>query len=126
MDPTVSYVTNGRTFGQGGDMQRLFMAAAIMALMHVGAANDEPLGSRAFVNDWANIVLTEALMHSVAFAPDGTLGIAVGSDGTILRTLDGGKSWTRPLNGSGTQRHLSAVQLINEKVGVAVGDGSTL
>ncbi len=52
------------------------------------------------------------------------LGWAVGSGGTILKTVDGGKKWKKVV--SGTTASLSAVFFFDEKQGWAVGANGTI
>lgn len=61
-------------------------------------------------------------LHSIAFA-DAQHGVAVGSGGTILRTEDGGKTWTATT--SGTRARLYSAHLADAQRGVAVG-GKTI
>ena len=51
-------------------------------------------------------------------------GWAVGSGGTILKTVDGGKKWKKMV--SGTTASLSAVFFFDEKQGWAVGANGTI
>jgi photosystem II stability/assembly factor-like uncharacterized protein len=61
---------------------------------------------------------------SINFA-DEQIGCIVGSSGTILRTIDGGKNWG--LQKSGTTKGLVSVRLIDDKNGYIVGlDGTIL
>jgi photosystem II stability/assembly factor-like uncharacterized protein len=46
-------------------------------------------------------------------------GTAVGQGGTILRTVDGGATWT--LQSSGTTNFLWAVSFVDASTGTAVG-----
>lgn len=51
-------------------------------------------------------------------------GTAVGDNGTILRTTDGGLNWTGQTSGTGA--HLRAVSFIDANTGTAVGTGGTI
>ena len=53
-----------------------------------------------------------------------TSGWAVGDAGTIIRTVDGGLSWTVQI--SGTAQNLNAVSFADATHGWAVGDGGTI
>jgi photosystem II stability/assembly factor-like uncharacterized protein len=55
---------------------------------------------------------------------DQNTAIAVGNDGTVLRTDNGGISWKHSV--SGTLNNLNSVRFINRQVGWAVGDGGTI
>src|SRR5262249_31968496 len=64
---------------------------------------------------------TDASLFGVVFV-NASVGTAVGLGGTILRTTDGGTTWT--LQYSGTTSHLFAVAFVNPNTGWAVGDPS--
>jgi photosystem II stability/assembly factor-like uncharacterized protein len=51
---------------------------------------------------------------------DSLVGVAVGAEGTIQRTVDGGQTWTAVE--SGTKRVLSVVAFSDERNGIAVGN----
>jgi photosystem II stability/assembly factor-like uncharacterized protein len=53
---------------------------------------------------------------------DNNTGTAVGANGTIVRTTDGGTTWA--LQSSGTSNHLYAVSFADASVGSAVGVGT--
>lgn len=59
----------------------------------------------------------------IAFA-DSNKGIAVGQNGTILNTSDGGNTWT--LRSGGTSAHLHGLAVVNALVASAVGDAGTI
>jgi photosystem II stability/assembly factor-like uncharacterized protein len=52
--------------------------------------------------------------------PSALVGYVCGSGGTILRTLDGGATWST--EHTGTTRRLNAVAFFNDRYGVVVGD----
>ncbi|MCA1620524.1 MAG: hypothetical protein LC795_14685 [Acidobacteria bacterium] len=58
-------------------------------------------------------------LFSVAFAPDGLHGWAVGSYGEAVRTSDGGRTWAP--QASGVRAHLFSVAFADASNGVAVG-----
>lgn len=76
-------------------------------------------------------------LHGVSFT-DANTGTAVGNVGTILRTTNGGATWTRQTSGttnggttwssqtSGTSNNLSGVFLRDANTGTAVGDKGTI
>ncbi|MBC7839500.1 MAG: hypothetical protein H7Y39_12800, partial [Nitrospiraceae bacterium] len=66
---------------------------------------------------------TEALLMGLYFRR-AEQGWAVGSSGTILKTVDGGKKWKKIA--SGTTASLSAVFFFDEKQGWAVGANGTI
>ncbi len=55
---------------------------------------------------------------------DANTGTAVGGDGTILRTTDGGANWM--IQSSGTTYDLNAVCFTDVNTGTAVGDEGTI
>src|SRR5262245_56530903 len=57
-------------------------------------------------------------------APDANTVIVVGASGTILRTADGGTTWTRLT--SPTFANLNAVTFSDAKTGIAVGGAGTI
>ena len=59
-----------------------------------------------------------------AVALDPSTVVAVGGFGTILRTDDGGDTWT--LQPSGTTEHLYGVSFVDANTGTAVGGGGTI
>src|SRR5688500_8894756 len=66
---------------------------------------------------------TEALLMGVYFRTP-LFGWAVGSSGTILKTVDGGKKWKKVA--SGTTASLSAVYFFDAKQGWVVGANGTI
>ena len=62
-------------------------------------------------------------INGAAFFDD-TLGYAVGQSGTILKTINGGNTWTRLV--SGTTATLRGVSFSDATHGVAVGDLGTI
>jgi photosystem II stability/assembly factor-like uncharacterized protein len=66
--------------------------------------------------------MTTSLL-AVSFV-DANIGTAVGDSGTILRTSDGGDSWT--LQSSGTHAALLGVSFVDANTGTAVGSGGTI
>jgi photosystem II stability/assembly factor-like uncharacterized protein len=66
---------------------------------------------------------TEAILMGLYFHTP-QLGWAVGSGGTLLKTVDGGKRWKKVV--SGTTASLSGVFFLDEKQGWAVGANGTI
>jgi photosystem II stability/assembly factor-like uncharacterized protein len=66
---------------------------------------------------------TNTQLRGVHFAGS-SIGATVGWPGTVLRTTDAGLTWIAQL--SGTNGTLWGVHLINERVGIAVGDGASI
>jgi hypothetical protein len=62
-------------------------------------------------------------LNSVSF-PHSHVGTVVGDFGTILRTTDGGITWSPQV--SGTTLDLNSVCFIDSSSGTAVGDGGTI
>ncbi|MBA3032251.1 MAG: sialidase [Gammaproteobacteria bacterium] len=63
---------------------------------------------------------TDATLTSVAFA-DVQLGLAVGHDATILRSVDGGSSWQKVFSDVEQLRPLLRVMFIDKQRAIAVG-----
>jgi photosystem II stability/assembly factor-like uncharacterized protein len=57
-------------------------------------------------------------------APTSQLAFACGSNGLVLKTINGGNTWDSV--GSGTRRNLNAINFVNERCGFAVGDSGTI
>src|SRR5215813_4098595 len=72
---------------------------------------------------WQNPLPQGNHLRAVA-APDSTAVVAVGGSGTILRTDDGGITWT--LQSSGTNNSLWAVSFVDANTGTAVGARGTI
>jgi len=67
---------------------------------------------------WQNPLPQGNILTSVFFT-DLNHGCAVGEAGTIIKTTDGGTTWT--LQNSGTTLRLTSVAFINSNTGYAVG-----
>lgn len=81
---------------------------------HIIVSNDE--GST-----WSQCITpTRAMLTAVAF-PDEQNGWAVGHDGVILRTADGGKSWTRQDKGDDLETVYLDVLFLDAQRGFVVG-----
>src|SRR5436190_24044288 len=83
-----------------------------LALLLVGALT--PLakaGDMRFFND--------AALHAVQFMDDGLEGWAVGDEGVIWHSTDGGKHWDR--QPSGTRASLRCVHFLNPAIGWVAG-----
>ncbi len=70
---------------------------------------------------WAEVYDTPPELYGVSMV-SATTGTAVGLQGTILRTTDGGGSWTPQV--SPTFQHLRSVSFVDEDTGIAVGYGA--
>ncbi len=81
-----------------------------------GAPNGEPSGWF-----WQNPLPAGAPLQAVA-PIDSQTAVAVGFEGTILRTNNGGETWT--IQPSGTSNFLRGVSFVDANVGVAVGDAA--
>ncbi|MFL6375126.1 MAG: WD40/YVTN/BNR-like repeat-containing protein, partial [Pyrinomonadaceae bacterium] len=73
---------------------------------------------------WQNPLPQGNPLYSIQFAPDKVTGYAVGSDGTILRTENGGFDWMR--QDARTTVSLSGVFVRDEDTAFAVGSRGTL
>lgn len=60
----------------------------------------------------------------LSVAKGGSLVVAVGENGALVRSADGGKSWTTIV--SGTTKHLRGVSIGGDKIVVIVGDEGTI
>jgi photosystem II stability/assembly factor-like uncharacterized protein len=69
------------------------------------------------------VCITSVALSAVACAGRSTCR-AVGGDGTILRTADGGKTWRR--ESSGTRNFLSGLACLSASTCIAVGPGGTI
>src|ERR1035438_8612212 len=67
---------------------------------------------------WQNPLPQGNILTSVYFT-DTNHGCAVGESGTIVKTADGGSTWT--LQNSGTMQRLTSVAFLNSTTGYAVG-----
>ena len=63
-------------------------------------------------------------LYSIRFAPDGKTGWIVGEDGLILKTDDGGQTWTT--QDIGNPNSLFKIAVIDEQNAVAVGDNGAI
>ena len=64
-------------------------------------------------------------LHDVAFIPQQQIGVAVGSDGTMLRTTNGGASWlpvSLPAGVNAINLTLRSIEFSTAGVGLIVGD----
>ncbi|MFC2085364.1 T9SS type A sorting domain-containing protein [Bacteroidota bacterium] len=73
-------------------------------------------------DDWIDVPGEGNTLYAVC-SPAFNIGIATGAFGTIIKTTDGGSSWTSRI--SGTDRSLRAVFFMNENIGMIVGSSST-
>ncbi len=68
-----------------------------------------------------NLDIVKPWLKSIHFFND-TVGVAVGYDGTIIRTTDGGNNWTHPVAPGNTyQRHFNSVFFIDNNTGYIAG-----
>jgi photosystem II stability/assembly factor-like uncharacterized protein len=72
---------------------------------------------------WQNPLPQGYVLNDVYFI-DNQNGWAVGYNGTILYTTDGGQSWLSQT--SGTTNHLKRIQFVDSQDGWAVGDNGTI
>lgn len=107
-----------------GDL--LGMAYAGPAAVGVGA-NGSIVRSLGDGGPWRNVVAggnEKKTLRSVAFA-DTVTGVAVGDNGAILRTTDGGLTWA-PAAQAATKQHLHCVSFADAQRGLAVGEVGTV
>src|SRR5438034_1339933 len=72
---------------------------------------------------WQNPLPQGNNVRDVSFV-DASTGTVVGEHGTIVRTTDGGNSWT--IQSSGTTQNLWAVSFVDANNGTAVGESGTI
>src|SRR5713101_7002233 len=72
---------------------------------------------------WLNPLPQGNTLLGVSFM-DANAGTAVGYNGTILRTLNGGKTWT--IQSSGTTNYLHGLSFTDPNMGTVVGDSGTI
>ena len=100
----------------GGLLFRALVCYAMICCASVTAAEPFPELPPDYAQD--SELREDASLHAVAFASP-SLGIAVGDRGTILRTDDGGSSWT--LIDSDVWCRLDDVLWINQRQAIVVG-----
>jgi len=93
-----------------------------MGLNHTRAAIAEAEKARSEVPVRRINVPSKADLFSICKTTDGTL-FAVGEKGTILRSRDGGETWTAVESGSDAV--LRRVRFLDKNVGWAIGDGGS-
>src|SRR4051812_31584762 len=109
--------------GGGHPMKRLRLsaalacAAALLAALPALAPASVQVGSSGW--QWGNPLPQGNTLRSISFA--GANGYAAGDFGTLLRTTDGGTTWSGLL--SGTFTNLSDVQAIDPDAVFAAGGG---
>ncbi|MBK8146897.1 MAG: hypothetical protein IPK58_01435 [Acidobacteria bacterium] len=104
---------------------RLFVPAVLICLALLGLALAAPAQTRKASGwSWQNPRPQGNSLISIHFAPDKELGFAVGSDGTILRTENGGFDWSRVAAPIDTT--LAGVFVRDAKRAVAVGVRGTI
>lgn len=74
------------------------------------------------VNSVDDFSLEDLLSVSIFFGS--SVGVAVGTDGILIRTADNGVTWQPPYSGVST--HLRGVYMASASVGWAVGDGGVI
>src|SRR5439155_26446050 len=87
------------------------------------ASNKGTRGSSGAQWHWQNPLPQGNNLRGASFV-DANTGTVVGDYGTIVRTTDGGNSWT--IQVSGTTQNLRAVSFIDANNGTAVGEGGTI
>ena len=104
-----------------GAMPFLYLVAIMMysAVSLPAQAAPRTGPDRPFTLGWRVVVPPAPHLWSATFGPGTTSGVAVGDDGTILRTEDGGKHWDLATIPSGTNTDLRAVVLTGATTGVA-------
>src|SRR5438132_13178514 len=102
-------------------------ACGLALAIHAGSKSVATIASK--VTDgssswhWQNPLPQGNNLRGASFV-DADTGTAVGEYGTIVRTTDGGNSWTVQV--SGTTQALWAVSFTDANNGTAVGEGGTI
>src|SRR5215468_5673484 len=86
-------------------------------------SNNATSGSSSPQWHWQNPLPQGNNLRGASFV-DANTGTVVGEHGTIVRTTDGGNSWT--IQASGTTQTLWDVSFIDANNGTAVGEGGTI
>src|ERR1700730_11843220 len=92
---------------------------AIVALSQPAASASATVSQSGWA--WGNPAPQGNTLRAISFA--GALGYAVGNNGTALKTLDGGATWSGLA--TGTSGELTRVQIIDAKT-VVVGSGGCI
>jgi len=93
-------------------MKKIFTIVIVIASMNIGAFAQ----SSWF---WQNPLPQGNTLRDVFFIENSTTGLAVGSNGTILKTINSGTSWT--IQTSGTINELYSLHFENNNIGWVVG-----
>src|SRR5437773_10032700 len=110
----------------------LAASCGLLLAMHTGQARNGaapaisskvPAGSQSSQWHWQNPLPQGNNLRGASFV-DANTGTVVGEYGTIVRTTDGGNSWT--IQVSGTTQNLWAVSFKDSNEGTAVGEGGTI
>jgi len=114
-----------RRYGEGASMSRYWQYAFILLTAMLAACEDSktiPLDPMLFAVDGLATVNLAGL-NSVAFAPDGLRGVAVGEFGIVLETADGGDTWkaTGPAVSNGLEVVAAIPKAAEEKIGFVAG-----
>jgi photosystem II stability/assembly factor-like uncharacterized protein len=88
---------------------------------------------KAQTSEWQQITYNSGYLSDIYFfvtdihMVNNNLGFALGYNGTVLKTIDGGKSWTEMMNftNSGNFRAVQDIFMLNENVGWLVGNTGT-
>ena len=107
----------------------VWIPALLLLLLQVCACSEGPVDPPVPVPQkssawfWQNPLPQENNLLYVFFF-DANTGVAVGEDGTILRTTDSGATWAKQT--SGTTVDLFAVRFTDANAGTAVGESGTI
>lgn len=95
---------------------RLALLAGLVIFLSLNAAQAQNW-------TWQNPQPQGSNLNEVCF-PNANIGYTVGLDGTILKTTDGGNSWTA--QNTGTMNSFSSVYFTDADTGYAVGGSPTI
>src|SRR5205823_6532931 len=110
----------------------LAASCGLLLVIHTGQARNGaapavsskvPAGAQSSQWHWQNPLPQGNNLRGASFV-DASTGTVVGENGTIVRTTDGGNSWT--VQASGTTQTLWAVSFTDATNGTAIGEGGTI
>ncbi len=104
-----------------GEIMKVSFRVLVLFLGMAGVGTSDSFGQSGWF--WQN-PLPQGNNLLGAATPGPSTVVAVGTSGTILRSSDGGETWTPQT--SGTNRDLLAVSFVDGNTGTAVGEGGTI
>lgn len=107
---------------------RLFVPTCLVLTLAVSLGAQTPATPPAFKGVWEPVSFGEDLDLREVFFVTITKGWAAGEKGTILRTIDGGATWTAQMGGdpAADEDPVTLLRFVDEQHGWAVKDGRVL